>query len=61
VAEISAKKLKMGRGKLKLAGRICGRIFAKFYQKLQKSGRRIFSKEVPYLTVLTHFRDKEKL
>jgi hypothetical protein len=33
VAEISAKKLKRGRRKIKLAGRNDVRIFSKFYQK----------------------------
>jgi hypothetical protein len=33
VAEISARKLKRGQGKIKLAGRICGRILAEFDQK----------------------------
>jgi hypothetical protein len=55
VAAISAKKLKRGRRKIKLAGRICGRILAEFYLKWQKMGRKVFSKEIPYLTVLTHF------
>ncbi len=36
--------------KIKLAGRICGRIFVEFYQMKQKRGWIIFSKEVPYLT-----------
>ncbi len=55
-AEISAKKLIRSRGKIKLAGRICSRILAEFYQKRQKRGQRIFSKEDPYLMVLTHFQ-----
>jgi hypothetical protein len=42
------EKLRRGRGKIKLAGRICGRILEEFYQKWQKWGWRIFSKEVPY-------------
>jgi hypothetical protein len=33
VAEIQAKKLKRGPEKKKLAGRICGRIFAEFCRK----------------------------
>ena len=44
VAEIPAKKLKRGRRKKK----ICGRILADFTKKWQKRGRRKFSKEVPY-------------
>ena len=48
VAESPAKKLKRGRGKKKLAEKICGRILAEFYQKWQKRGHRKFSKEVPY-------------
>ncbi len=60
VAEISAKKLKMGRGKIKLAGRICGRILAEFYQKWRKRGRRILYKKDRYLTVLTHFQRQKK-
>jgi hypothetical protein len=45
VAEISAKKLKKGRRKIKLAGRICGRILAKFYQKWQKRTGEYFLKK----------------
>jgi hypothetical protein len=48
VAEIPAKKLKRGRGKKELPGRIRGQILAEFYQKWQKRARRKFSKEIPY-------------
>ncbi len=33
---------------------------AEFYQKWQKRDRRIFSKEILYLTVLTHFQRQRK-
>ncbi len=59
VVEISAKKLKRGRGK-KSAGKISGRILAEFFQKWQKRGQRIFSTKVPYLTVRTHFQRQRK-
>jgi hypothetical protein len=53
VAKISAEKLKRDRGKMKLAGLICGRIFPKLAEKK-------FSKEVPYLTVLTNTLKRTK-
>jgi hypothetical protein len=42
MAETSGKKLKRGRRKIKLAGRIGGRILPDFDQKRQKRGRRKF-------------------
>jgi hypothetical protein len=47
VVEISAKKHK-GAGKKESWPEEFARILAEFYQKWQKRGRRIFSKEVPY-------------
>jgi hypothetical protein len=40
VAEIPAKKLKRGRGKKELPGRIRGRILAEFWPNFTKSGRK---------------------
>jgi hypothetical protein len=45
VAEISAKKLKRGRGKIKLAGRICGRILAVFTKSGRKGAGEYFIKK----------------
>jgi hypothetical protein len=44
----SGQKAQKGPQKKKLSERICGRIFAEFYQKLAERDRRKFSKEVPY-------------
>jgi hypothetical protein len=45
VAEISAKKLKRGRGKIKLPGRICGRILAEFTKSGRKGAGEYFLKK----------------
>jgi hypothetical protein len=59
VAEISAKKLKRGRGK-KSAGKVSGRILAEFYQKWQKRGQRIFSTKVPYFNGMDILSETKK-
>jgi hypothetical protein len=43
----SGQKAQRGREKKEFAGRIHGRILDEFYQKWQKRGQRIFSKEIP--------------
>jgi hypothetical protein len=57
VAEIPAKKLKMGSGEKSWPGRICGRILLEVAER----GRSKSSKEVLYLTVMTKTRDKEEI
>jgi hypothetical protein len=53
VAEIPAKKFKRARGE-KFSGRIRVQILAEFYLKWQKKGRRKFSTEVAYFTVMAN-------
>jgi hypothetical protein len=61
VAEISAKKLNRGQGKIKLAGRICGRILAEFYQKWQKGAGEYCIKKFLIYWYRHTFRDKDEL
>ncbi len=54
------QKAQKGQGKNKVTRKNLWPNFGRIYQKWQKRGRRIFSKEVPYLTVLTHFQRQRK-